>query len=394
LLENQTTGVTITSVPLPASGAFTITTALLPAAAAPYNLIAHYGGDGNFAASDSTPPISMTVPQQASKILVDFLTFTATGGQVPNTTAVTVAYGSPYIVRVDVTNTNGTSCENANTGAISFVCPMGTIQLFQNPGVPLNDFPTAQTTNATSISTLNDRGFAEDQPIQLAPGVYNISAAYTAAANSSFTSSTNSNTVAVTVTKATTTAAVASNVTSVVSGASVTLTAIISSSSNGEPPCGSGVANLGTVQFKNGSTAISGTVSYTGTSGAQTGQASCTATLTTALSQLVPLMRPQPKMRIPAVPLWIAAWLAILFLALARHSALLRRRWPHSAGRLGYAAIGLLLFACLAGAFAGCSGNGTSGTGAKSHTDSITAVYSGDANYAGSTSAAATVTVQ
>lgn len=64
--------------------------------------------------------------------------------------------------------------------------------------------------------------------------------------------------------------------------------------------------------------------------------------------------------------------------------------------RLGYAAAGLLLFACLAAGFAGCGGGSSSSTGGGggSHTDSITAVYSGDANYAGSTATAVSVTVQ
>jgi hypothetical protein len=63
--------------------------------------------------------------------------------------------------------------------------------------------------------------------------------------------------------------------------------------------------------------------------------------------------------------------------------------------RVGYATAGLLIFACLAAGFAGCSGSSGSGsTGGKSHTDSITAVYSGDTNYSGSTSAAVSVAVQ
>jgi hypothetical protein len=382
LLEDQTTGVSMASVPLPASGAFTITTTFLPAAAAPYNVIAHYGGDGTFAASDSAA-VPITVPKQNSNVVVSFVT--ASGAIT--TAAQNIAYGSPYILRVDVTNSSGTPCENATTGAVSFVCPTGSVQLLSN-GSPLNDFPSAQNANVTSVANLNDRGFAEDQPIQLAPGTYSITASYTANANSSYNSSSTSNTLSVTVGKATTTATLASNVASVVSGGSVTLTALITARSNGEPPCGSGVANPGTVQFKNGSAAISGTVSYTGTSGAQIGQASCTATLTTTLSQLVPLGQPRPKLRIPGVPLWIAAWLAILFLALARRS------WPQFGKRLGYAAAGLVFFACLAAGFAGCSGSSSGSSGGGTHADSITAVYSGDANYAGSTSPAATVTVQ
>jgi len=385
LLEDQTTGVTITSVSLPASGAFTITTTLLPAAAAPYNVIAHYSGDGTFAASDSTPPLSMTVPKQNSQVLVDFITFATNGTPTQNTASATVAYGANYIMRVDVTNTAGTPCQNASA-VVTFVCPTGSVQLFQNPGVALNDFPNAQNANATSVARLNDRGFAEDQPIQLAPGSYHISATYTADANSSFNSSTTSNTVAVTVTQATTTTTLKPpSPASIVSGGSVTLTATVTATSNGEPPCGSGVANPGTVQFKNGSTAISGTVSYTGTSGASTGQASCTATLTTTLSQFVPPAQPQTRPQIPVLPVGgIVSVLLTMFLALQRRLS--------TSKRLGYAAAGLVLLACVAAGFAGCSG--TKGSSSGPHTDSITAVYSGDANYAGSTSTAVTVAIQ
>jgi hypothetical protein len=384
LLEDQTTGVTITTVPLPASGAFTITTTLLPASAAPYNVIAHYGGDGTFAASDS-PVVPISVAKQTPNVVVSFVTSSNT----ITTVAQTIAYGSPYILRVDVTNSSGTPCENAATGAVSFVCPTGSIQLFSNGGL-LPDFPSAQNANATNMANLNDRGFAEDQPIQLVPGTYSITASYTASPNSSYNSNATSNTLSVTVNKATTTATVTSNVTSVVSGGSVTLTALISSTSNG-------AGLTGTVQFKNGANNLGSAVTCTPAAAGATA-ASCKATLTTALSQFVPLSRPQPRLRIPSLPLWITVWLLLLFLALARYAAPLRNRWPRLDKRLGYAAAGLVLFACLAAGFAGCSGTHSSssvgGGGGGSHTDSITAVYSGDANYAGSTSSATTVTVQ
>jgi len=91
------------------------------------------------------------------------------------------------------------------------------------------------------------------------------------------------------------------------------------------------------------------------------------------------------------VPLWMAAGLAILFLILAQQAARLQRKWA----RLGYAAAGLLLFAWLAAGIAGCSGSGSSGGGGGGgRTDSITAVYGGDANYTGSTSPATAITLR
>src|SRR5260370_1446253 len=208
----------------------------------------------------------MTVPKQNSQVLVDFITFATNGTPTQNTASATVAYGANYIMRVDVTNTAGTPCQNASA-VVTFVCPTGSVQLFQNPGVALNDFPNAQNANATSVARLNDRGFAEDQPIQLVPCSYPISATATPHAHTRFPRITSTNTVAVTVTQATTTTTLKPPIpASIVSVGSVTLTATVTATSNGEPPCGSGVANPGTGQFKNGSTAISGAESYTRTS--------------------------------------------------------------------------------------------------------------------------------
>jgi len=380
LLEDMSigTGVVIASATLSATGTYSLTTSLLPAATNPYSLVAHYGGDGNFSGNTS-PAISMTVPKLNSRVLVSFVN--ASGALT--TASQNTTYGSNYILRIDVTNPSGTPCQNATTAVVAFVCPTGTIQLF-NGTTALNDFPMAQTPNATNVARLNDRGFAEDQLIQLTPGSYNLNATYTADANSSFNSSATSNTVAVVVTQATTTTQVTSNVASVVSGGSVTLTATVSTPSNGEPPCGSGVTNPGTVQFKNGSTTISGTVNYSGTSGMQSssGQASCTARLTTSLSEFVPLAKPRTRPQVPVLPLGIVSVLLIVFLAMQRRLSIGKR--------VGYAAAGLILFACIAAGIAGCSGSGGGG----SRTDSITAVYSGDANYTGSTSSATTVTIQ
>jgi hypothetical protein len=361
---------------LSATGAYTITTTLLPASASTYNLVAHYGGDGNFAAGDSNT-IAMTVPQQASKVLVSFVN--ANGALV--TTPQSITYGSNYILRIDVTNPSGTPCQNVNTAVIAFVCPTGTVQLF-NGTTPLPDFPMAQTPNATSMARLNDRGFAEDQLIQLSPGSYNLNATYTADATSSFTSSTNSNTVAVTVTQATTTSAVTASPTSIASGGSVTLTATVNTTSNGAGP-------TGTVQFKNGSSNLGSAVACVPTSGiaSTSGNASCTATLTTALSELVPFAQPRTRPQVPLLPLGIVSVLLIALLAMQRRLSIGKR--------LGYAAAGLILFACIAVGIAGCSGSGSGGGGGGgSHTDSITAVYSGDTNYSGSTSSATPVTIQ
>ncbi len=365
---NTATGPVVDTFNL-SGGTYSGSTTFLPGGS--YNVIAHYGGDGTFAASDSAP-MPVTVNPQNSQTVVSFVTFSSGGNPVLNTGTITVPYGS--ILRVDVENNSGQRCENLNTSAITFVCPTGTVTLTSN-GAALTDFPSGQT-------KLNDRGFAEDQqPTQLVPGTYSVVASYSGDSSYNASTSTADN---VTITKATTTAVVTSNVATITSGGSVTLTATISTNSNGAGP-------TGTVQFKNGASNLGSAVNCSPTSGiaSTTGNAFCTATLTTALSQFVPMARPQPGPRIWMVPLWMAAGLVILFLILAQQAARLQRKWA----RLGYAAAGLLLFAWLAAGIAGCSGSGSSGGGG-GRTDSITAVYGGDANYTGSTSPATAITLR
>src|SRR5216684_6932585 len=346
---NTATGPVVDTFNL-SGGTYSGSTTFLPGGS--YNVIAHYGGDGTFAASDSAP-MPVTVNPQNSQTVVSFVTFSSGGNPVLNTGTITVPYGS--ILRVDVENNSGQRCENLNTSAITFVSPTGTVTLTSN-GAALTDFPSGQT-------KLNDRGFAEDQqPTQLVPGTYSVVASYSGDSSYNASTSTADN---VTITKATTTAVVTSNVATITSGGSVTLTATISTNSNGAGP-------TGTVQFKNGASNLGTAVNCSPTSGiaSSTGTAFCTATLTTALSQFIPMTKPQPGPRIWMVPLWMAAGLAILFLILAQQAARLQRKWA----RLGYAAAGLLLFAWLAAGIAGCSGSGSSGGGGGGggRTDSIT----------------------
>jgi len=85
------------------------------------------------------------------------------------------------------------------------------------------------------------------------------------------------------------------------------------------------------------------------------------------------------------LPLSIVCLLLIALLAMQRRLPLGKR--------VGYAAVGLLLFACVAAGFAGCSGSGGGGGGGGTPR-SITATYNGDANYTSSTSPATTITVR
>lgn len=381
VLENSVTKAPIDSTTLAANGTYSFpTTTLLPGGS--YSIIAHYGGDGIFAASDSTPT-AVNVTKQSSKVQVGWVAFDINGNPVaPSIAAQNLPYGSAYILRVDVGNASGTFCENLTTFAIQFICPTGKVTLLDN-GAALSDFPNAQTPNATNVAALNDRGFAEDQPIQLKAGTHNLTATYPG--DNSYNAQLVSNTLSVTIMPASTITAVAASPSSITSGGSVTLLAQVTTTSNGEAPC-DGTANTGTVQFLNGSTPIAGTISYQGISGAAspTG-ASCTATLSTSLAVLY-----LPPSRTPRIP--YIRTVPLLLLAMCLTLLLLALRWMPRHKRRVYAYAGLGAFLLLAGGFAGCGSSG--GGGSNSHSDSITAKYSGDTNYAGSTSAAATVTIQ
>jgi subtilase family serine protease len=374
VFENAATGLPADSTTLDSSGNYSLATTFLPAGT--YMLMAHYGGDTTYAPSDSTP-VSVNIAKQASKVVVSFVTFTSTGAvSATSTSPQPVQYGSNYTLRVDVENASGTLCQNLNTGAVNFVCPTGTVNLLDG-GSALKDFPNAQTPNATNVANLNDRGFIEDQPTQLGVGAHPITATYTAAAGSSYTSQASSNTLSITIKQATTTTGVTPSISSITSGGSVTLTAVVSSSSN------STQGPTGTVQFMNGSSNLGAAAATCTPAGATSSAgASCTATLTTAISSLPPgIIDIRPRNAPFAFLAWVAAVLAMLSLVLAAKLATRQKQ---------YAYAGLAFFLMAAAAIAGCGGGSSSSGGGSSR--SVTAKYSGDTNYAGSTGST-TITV-
>ena len=443
-------------------------------------MVASYSGDGVFAAGTSAP-VTVTVNPEASSTAVSVWSFDASGN-VLSKNATTAAYGSNYVLQIAVSNSSGNQC-----ATIVAACPTGTVALTDN-GSPLKDFSGSNTTK------LNSQGFAEDQPIQLGGGTHSLVAAYSG--DNSFTASTSpANSFTIT-TAPTTTTASSGGVTSVTVGQLITLTAAITTGSNGAGPTGtvtfmaagktigtgtvtgaaatssaaaSGTASAsvtftaggaqtitavysgdgnyagstsaaitvtvtggtqatttvvtpsatsiasggsvtftakvtgtnnnapgptGTLQFMNGTTALGTAATCMPTAGTASTPGTCTATLMTTLALLAPPARPSnraPNLQIG--PMWIAfgLLLAAILLRLGRLQAAPRTR------RLSYAGAGALLFVCLAAGIAGCGGSGSSsggGGGTMPHSDSITGVYSGDANYGGSTSAAVTISIQ
>ena len=243
------------------------TTNLLPGGT--YNVTAHYAGTGTFGASDS-PPVQVTVNKESSRTAVSLVTFDFTGA-ITSTNATTAPYGSPYILRVDVTNGAGQLCATN-----SVPCPTGQVTITDNGG-PLPDQSPPSGTPPESL-TLNGQAYAEDQFIQFPAGTQNVVATYQG--DNGYTASSPTTDV-LTITKAITLPIVGANPTTVAPGGSVTLIANIGTQS-------SGVAPTGTVNFLNGTTRINGTPSYAGISGTGctlvTPCALLVATLTTTFS--------------------------------------------------------------------------------------------------------------
>ncbi|MGB2643711.1 MAG: Ig-like domain repeat protein [Candidatus Acidiferrum sp.] len=243
---------TTTSTFALSGGTATITTNLLPGyvvngTATPYPVVAQYAGDGTFAGSTSAP-MNVTVGQEGSATAVSLL--------VGTTTATTVPYGSPYILRVDVVGT-GSNSNSQECSTTAIPCPTGSITLKDN-GNNLNDFPITQSLNSTNTATLlNDLGFLEDQDVQLGGGTNNIVATYSG--DSSYTTSTSAM-LAITVTTAATASVVTASSNSTNTNTAVTLTATIETQSSGLGP-------TGTVTFAANGTTI-GTASSVGTAAA------------------------------------------------------------------------------------------------------------------------------
>jgi hypothetical protein len=331
-----------------------------------------------YGVSTSTPPTPVTIAgaNQPSKTTLNFVTF---GSNCPSTgcfSSQNVQYGSPYILQIAVTPSNGTPCTNGGTLTTpGMPCPVGTITLTDG-GKPLNDWPNAQNANATNVAKLNNQGFAEDQPVQLGVGSHSLVATFapSSTTNTNFQAST-SNTLSVTITQASTVTLVGSSSASITSGANVTLTTYVTTQSSGTGPTGS-------IQFSNGGTSLGSAMCAPTSAAANTnppisqitaGTAYCTATLTAAVSRLYPPPAAKPRIRgVPVVPAAVALLSALVFA--------LGWRWMPTGRRRAYACAALVAFTLVAG-IAGCGGGGSGSSGSGPGTRTINAVYPGDTNY-------------
>jgi Pro-kumamolisin, activation domain/Bacterial Ig-like domain (group 3) len=277
--------------PFPLSGGtVTFSTPLLQGGS-PDSIVARYGGDGTFAQSSSTPPVSVTVNKESSETFSTFVTFEINGQPVANNYPVTAVYGSAYILRFDVTNSSGTACSNSLNNAIgngttppppppidTIPCPTGQVAVTDN-GAALNDYSSPNSTLPAGTTTLNSQGFFEDQPVQLSGGSHSIMATY--AGDNSYTGSTSA-AGGITITAAPTqvVSLVASPSSTVTTSTPVTLTATV------QAPTSNGAGPAGSVVFTANGTNITGTplnvsVGYNPSTGAPP---TLTSSLTTSFS--------------------------------------------------------------------------------------------------------------
>src|SRR6266478_4747571 len=346
LVSTATTGQGVDGFTFGANATVTGTTNQLTGGT--YTVRAHYPGDGVVGPSDSAL-ISVTVGPQPSLTIASIFADNKGTAFVPGT------YPQTAFLRADVGESPTITGNFVASGTVDFV-----------------DRTTTTLASNVGIST---ESAAFTGPIVLNGGANSIIAKYSG--DPSFNAS-NSAALTFNITPAVTTTNLTSSVTSIASGGNVTLTATVNTTTHAAGP-------TGTVQFKNGSGVLSGAVTCAPRAGTSTTTASCTAALTTVLSFITPLERPRPIPILPIGRIWIVPLVLLVIILLARSRATMGRR------RVVYVCAGLIVLACAAVEIAGCGGNGSS-TGP--HTDSITAVYSGDSNYVASTSTAISISVQ
>src|SRR5713101_554083 len=265
LVSNPTVNSGIGDFPL-SSGVANVTGVILPGGT--YGVTARYAGDNTFASSTSSPPVSVTVATENSRLQYLIVTFKPTTGNITSTNATSFAYGSPYILRFDILNSTTSACTPLAATPVTAGCAFdatGTVTITDNGG-PLD----------TSPFPVNSAGSGEDQPIQLTGGTHALSATYSG--DISYNAVTTAVTDTVMVSKATTATGLVASASTVAPGANVTLTATISSTSN------SSVGATGTVTFFNGGAQIGSPVNVSPTAATATTGAGGTAALPTSFS--------------------------------------------------------------------------------------------------------------
>lgn len=247
-----------------ASGAASGSTNMLPGGSS-YAVEAHYEGDVNYGGSNSNA-VTVTVTPEASKTNLSLVTFSPSTGQITNSNATTVTYGSPYLLRADVTNSSGVDCLVAGAAKASYACPTGNVAFTDN-GSAL----------ATSAFGLNSYAYTEDQTVQLAGGTHTLAGNYSG--DNSYNASSGADAVTVTPAGTTTTITYSDPPVRVTIGSPGDLYIQTLTQSNS-----SGASPGGTYTVSDGSTQLTATVTTVGSAGSASHGASLNGNISTTLA--------------------------------------------------------------------------------------------------------------
>ncbi|MGB2628016.1 MAG: Ig-like domain repeat protein [Candidatus Acidiferrum sp.] len=227
---------------LDASGSFTGVSAQLPGGT--YQVNAHYAGDGTYAASDSAPPVQVTIQSEPTTLTFSVLTPDATGNLIP---IVSAPFGTAVYFQAHVGWASG------------YGKPSSYVNFWDNS---LGIDQAYVDAKGNALSTANT---------QIPAGTHSITAGYYG--DNSFSSSSDLTPVSFTITQVATSTILTSQQTQ----QSLLLTATVSATSAGIPASG-------TITFRSGN-AVLGTSSLSGASGSN-GLVQSTATFDA--SQLAP----------------------------------------------------------------------------------------------------------
>ena len=205
-----------------------------------YTVTAHYTGDGVNGASDSTPPISVTVNPEPSVTNLSVLAYNPATQSFFSVASTSIPYGYFDLARADIFG--GNSGQESATGNVTFTDNNGPI--VDPNGNPAGTF------------ALNTEGYTEDQTPFFAVGAHSVAATYSG--DPSYNASVSSTAIPFTVVSANTTTTLTPSATNIGVNQSITLSAFVDTLSSGNPP-------TGTVSFCAGSPCTGANLLGTGT---------------------------------------------------------------------------------------------------------------------------------
>jgi len=229
-------------------GAASSSSVILPGGT--YSLTAHFQGDGIFGASDSAG-IPVSISAEASKTVVSIPVFDPNSGQETTNSPTSLVYGSPYIARVDIGNASTVLTFPPQAPCAPPVCPTGTISWTD----AVNGGTAAPLDGGTLV--LNADGYTEDHTIQLSGGTHVLTAGY--GGDGSYQKSTGAYSLTVTPAPTASTLIVVTGLPVAGQPCNVTM--------NGTAQTQTGAAPTGTVTFFDGTAQLGNPAPVTGTAG-------------------------------------------------------------------------------------------------------------------------------